>query len=129
MCIERRSVATIAAATRCDATPRCALSRPALRIDSGLHLIVSVVCTRYSTREFGIIFVKPLSAADRVRCAAMNRAFNSPRESRISIVSPNPIRDSDDVYANPSVLDIPFRLTVRPFLSMRDKVRHFPSSF
>lgn len=27
--------------------------------------IVSVVCARYSTRELGIIFVKPLSAADR----------------------------------------------------------------
>ena len=85
--------------TQRNATGRCAPSGgPGVaRIDSGLHLPVSVVCTRYSTREPGIIFVKPLSAADRVRCAAMNRAFIptnrvSPRcASRIQFDSATPL--------------------------------------
>jgi len=78
VCIERRLVAVTTAATRRDATLRCALSRRCALIRDYTS-IVSVVCALHSTQELGIIFVKPLSAADRVRCAAMNRAFISPQ--------------------------------------------------
>jgi len=59
---------------------------------------VSIVYTRYSTRKPGIIFVKPLSAADHVRRAEYDRSRAqlpnraTPAASRIRFDSTTPAR-------------------------------------
>lgn len=113
-------------------TPR--FIAPGVCIDSGLHLGVSVACTRYSTREPGIIFVKPLSAADR-RSSRPDESRVHPRNAyvthtRVRTYGRISNRFNSLTPARLARIRMPFWLKAWPLPRMRgNKARHLRRSF